>query len=176
MFGIEFLYGQSCVQSTDRENLKSTTRDVSRFESVIDFDNGDFSTQLDSGWYQLEEDEDNSFRWIDTHAVAYLRNSDSAKALQLDFYIPEIRNYRDSTVTITMKVDGSDVLTKTYDSSGNQTAFALLPKETHKRPILRIDLSVDKNYTPSRGSYDPRQLAVIVGALKLTASDIPDTQ
>ncbi len=140
------------------------------FESAIDFDVGDFSSQLDSGWYDLEEDEENGYRWISDHAIAYLKNEDSAKAIQLSFFIPDIKNYQDSIITLSMNIDGFQVLNRNYQTSGDQIASGLLPKESKDKPVLRVDVFVNKYYAPLMGFYDPRKLTVIVDALELTSS------
>ncbi len=165
-----------CVANNDKDNASAvqSVRDISRFESTIDFDNGDFRAQLDSGWYELESDEDNSFRWIANHAVAYLKNNDSAQGVELSFYIPEIRYYRNDSLNLTMAVDGIEVFAQGYDSSGSSSAVAVLPKIVKSRPVLRIDISVDRRYEPP-GSYDPRKLALIVDGLKLTSSVTAET-
>lgn len=163
---------QGCT-SRDHEDSRRPSNprgNPDAFESAIDFDNGDFSSQLDSGWFNLEEDENNGFRWISEHAIAYLKNNDSAKCVQLSFYVPEIRNYRNSTLALAIAVDGIGVFAERYDSSGNQIAFAPLPKGSKRRAILRVDIGVDRLYRPPT-LYDPRKLAVIVDALKLTSSD-----
>ncbi len=152
------------------------SKNPASFESVIDFDNGDYSAQLDSGWYQLEEDEDNGFRWITTHAIAYVKNNDSAKAFQASFYIPDINNYPNHRLTIALKLEGIELFSQTYDSSGNHVAYAPLPRALKSKPVLRVDITADKLYTPVIKSYDPRKLAVIVGDLGLTASDTAEVE
>jgi len=112
------------------------------------------STQfLGSGWYQLESNGKDVWRWIDHRAVAHLPPVDGDARLEIKLIVPERSDALRSTVTV--EVAGK-VLDRIQLPAGIFTKTYRVPTSLHHGEPTELILSASKVSRPT----DPRSLAI----------------
>jgi len=110
--------------------------------------------KLLEGWHPLEQ---SSFRWTERRFSVELKRP---PLVNLSTFRFDFRLTFPGPATLSVKVNGVDLLPATYSAEGDHSYVAKLPRRALKDASIRIDFEVDKCFPG--GTLDERELALLV--------------
>ncbi len=134
---------------------------------AIDFSKGGFEEQLGEGWFPVEANPDNVYRWIGKECWATLYPRGNEQFLQLRGAIPGVELSRRQEVGLEVFQDGTLIYSQWYDRPQSlffQVRVSLLPYQPH---IFKVRLSSTFCPTELGTSEDIRKLGMTISELSL---------
>src|SRR5690242_16265577 len=154
--GVLLLTGTGCMETMQpckRQPEMISNEDVAEIQPAVHshsftMRNMDATWQLAAGIYNVEN---RSWRWTEGNFSIVLATPDQASRrgadLMLAFSIPDVVMRRTGPVTLTAYLNGAEVGTTTYRTSGTQRFSAPIPPDLMKQSPVAIDFHLDQ-YVP----------------------------
>ena len=140
--------------------------------SVIAMNDRSVERQLTSGFHDVEA---NAWRWTAGSFSVDLAVPPAARrtgaTLTLDLNVPEPNLKRLGPITLTSAAAGRNLPEERFTSSGPYRYQREIASDLLTGPLLHVDFHVDKTIPPS--NEDPRELGIVVSAIRLTANPHP---
>lgn len=151
------------------EEVLERSSHVRRWVGVpgIDFFKGGYEEQLGEGWFPVEANPDNVYRWIGKECSATLYPRGSEQFLQLRGAIPGFELSRRQEVGLEVFQDGALIYSQWYDRPQSlflQIRVSLLAYQPH---IFKVRLSSTFCPTELGTSEDIRKLGMTISELSL---------
>ncbi len=132
---------------------------------VIDFTLPGHESKLLEGWYGLEGDYGNKYRWIGERATAILTPVDTApKRIRIRGHVSADFLKQSSTPTIKVKVNGQQVT----ELSPDRTGLFILAAEVPDAPVYQVEILAGPLW---KVADDERSFTVTISMLRLTPRD-----
>ncbi len=135
----------------------------SLLSSYIDFNKGDYTDQLVSGWYERETPPSGGYRWTGQKAIARVRYHPGLKNATATIYVHDISCYSDSSFRIDLQINGHTIKSERVKQSGVFIIHGEVPTGVTGKE-LEVSLSLDRVFVPSEigKGGDQRKLGVVV--------------
>jgi hypothetical protein len=117
------------------------------------------------GFYGVEQ---GAWRWTAKKFVAALKPPPAASTgtqLELKFTIPEVVTSKLGPVTLTARVNGTELGSETYGRQGEQVFLKPVPASALEHDIAKIEFELDKALPP--GETDQRELGLVASSIAL---------
>jgi len=136
--------------------------------SVIHMGDPAAAGQLVSGFYGIEGQGENAWRWTGPDfelALAPPAGSERGARLLVRLYFPETQIRKLGPITLTATIDGEPLKSETFSAGGSQDFVRHVPACFLNTSVLPISFSFDP-YAP-KTSADGRDLGAVVTAAEL---------
>ncbi len=126
------------------------------------------AAQLTRGFYAVEA---NQWRWTAKNFSVALHppkgSAENGAVLQLNLSIPDVIFNRLGPITVTARVNGTDLGPQTFSQAGEAVLKRDVPAAALKSDVVAVDFSLDKGLPPTE--QDARELGIIVTSAGLIA-------
>jgi hypothetical protein len=152
---------------TKRKPRAKVSDDDGQLASVVVVADSRSAVQLVRGFHNLEGE---AWRWTMKSFTVTLRPpagaAENGAKLELKFVLPEVIINRLGAMTLSAKVNGTDLPPETFSKTGDWVYTREIPASALHGDAVTVDFAVDKAIPPSE--QDSREVAIIVTSIGLT--------